>query len=149
MSSSSVPSTTVAEERLTILASSLHQFQQQCLELQHMVSAVSVDTASSGRLLRQLALVDEMSARLGLALSEGTSMASQQFQARHAKLYRDYRTVNQHFAEVKALAASKVQTSQSYNRSTFDSNHAESPPPGQHSRGALVSTRRRDEVSLG
>jgi len=148
MSSCSIPSTAVAEERLTMLASSLHQFQQQCLELQRMVNAVKVDSASSGRLLRQLALVDEMSARLGLALSEGTSMATQQFQARHAKLHRDYRTVNQHFAEIKALAASKVQSSEFRNRSTPDSYSRDNTNPEQLQRRALVSARKHDEVNI-
>lgn len=140
------PSTDVAEERLTKLASGLQQFQQQCVELQRMVIAMKADAAASGRLFTQLALVDEMSARLGLALSEGSSVVAQQFRARHAKLHKDYRTMNEEFAEVKALAASKVQASESRSSSNPQTQFREGSPTGRRQQQTLVSVRKHEEV---
>jgi hypothetical protein len=139
----------VAEERLAKLASGLQQFQQQCVELQRMVIAMKADSAASGRLFTQLALVDEMSARLGLALSEGSSVVTQQFRARHAKLHKDYRTVNQQFAEVKALAASKVQASESRTSSNPPNQCREGSSTGRRQERTLVSARNHEEVSFG
>jgi hypothetical protein len=103
----------VAEERLTKLSSGLQQFQVATVELQRMVVAMRVATSSSGQVFSQLALVDEMSARLGLALSEGDRTTGGSLRARHAKLHKDFKTVNLQFGEIKALAASKVQASSS------------------------------------
>jgi hypothetical protein len=110
---------------------------------------MKADSAASGRLFTQLALVDEMSARLGLALSEGSSVVTQQFRARHAKLHKDYRTVNQQFAEVKALAASKVQASESRTSSNPPNQCREGSSTGRRQERSLVSARNHEEVSFG